>query len=491
MLFTEPTFLFLFFPLLLWLYWGCPSSLRNGVLALASLIFYAWGEKEYTIIILVSILLNYLVGLAVAPQLSPTVRKTALILGVVANLGLLAFFKYANFFVDNLNALLIPLGSAPIELAPIHLPIGISFFTFQSMSYVIDVYRGHAGIQKNLLNLGLYVSLFPQLIAGPIVRYESIASQIANRFTNVILFASGVRRFIIGLGKKMIIANAVAYPADQIFSLPSDELTTSLAWLGIICYTLQIYFDFSGYSDMAIGLGRMFGFEFLENFRYPYISRSVTDFWRRWHISLSTWFRDYLYIPLGGNRISQGRTYFNLVSVFFLCGLWHGANWGFVVWGLYHGAFLVVERAGFRKILEKTIPLVQHLYAMIIVMIGWVFFRVATGPHNHENLLGYALNYCGAMLGINNGSNSPRSVAEYFNPYLLIIILIGILGATPFYQWIRSTPSQYLQKQDKPLKSKWYSIGATLMMCYLLSVLLYSILLIASDSYNPFIYFQF
>lgn len=490
MLFTEPAFFFLFLPLLLWLYWICPNLLRNGLLALASLIFYAVGEKEYTLIILTSILLNYVIGLCVDPKRSPTMRKTALILGIVANLGLLAFFKYANFFVNNVNYLLTYFNVAQIELSQIHLPIGISFFTFQSMSYVIDVYRRHVTPQKNLLNLGLYVSLFPQLIAGPIVRYESIASEIVKRSTSVRLFASGIRRFIIGLGKKMIIANTVAYPADQIFNLPSNELTISLAWLGIICYTLQIYFDFSGYSDMAIGLGRMFGFHFLENFRYPYISRSVTDFWRRWHISLSTWFRDYLYIPLGGNRISPKKTYFNLVTVFFLCGLWHGANWGFIIWGLYHGAFLAIERAGFRKVIEKAMPLIQHLYAMVIVMIGWVFFRVATGPHNHDNLLAYGLQYCGAMLGINS-SNSFRSVAEYSNFYLIIIIFIGLLGSTPFYQWCCSKLSQYPQEPEPSLNRKWGRVGKTLITIYLLCVLFYSVILIASDSYNPFIYFQF
>ncbi|MBR8828395.1 MAG: MBOAT family protein [Gomphosphaeria aponina SAG 52.96 = DSM 107014] len=359
------------------------------------------------------------------------------------------------------------------------------------MSYIIDVYRDQTKTQKNWLNLVLYISLFPQLIAGPIVRYETIAAQIINRFTSVSLFGSGIRRFIIGLGKKMIIANTVAYSADQIFNLPSEELTTPIAWLGIICYTLQIYFDFSGYSDMAIGLGRMFGFHFLENFRYPYISRSVTEFWRRWHISLSTWFRDYLYIPLGGNRISQKRTYFNLVIVFFLCGLWHGANWGFIFWGIYHGAFIVVERTRWSKMIEKTIPLIQHLYALIVVMIGWVFFRVATDPPSPDNILGYALQYCGAMLGISNASNSPRSLAEYANFYLLMIICIGLLGATPFYQWIRVAPARYLHQRGQYFNSQWRAVGETIMIIYLLFLLLYSIMLIASDSYNPFIYFQF
>ena len=491
MLFTEPTFIFLFLPVLLWLYRICPNSLRNYLLALASLIFYAWGEKEYTAIILLSILLNYFFGLALVPTFTQKIRKTALIAGIVANLCLLAFFKYANFLVDNVNVLLKYLGTTPLELPSIHLPIGISFFTFQSISYLIDVYRAHVTPQKSLLNLGLYISLFPQLIAGPIVRYETISAEITNRQTTASLLASGIRRFIIGLGKKMIIANAVAYPAERIFSLPSSELTASIAWLGIICYTLQIYFDFSGYSDMAIGLGKMFGFNFLENFYYPYIARSITDFWRRWHISLSSWFRDYLYIPLGGNRVSVGRTYFNLMIVFLLCGFWHGANWGFIFWGFYHGVFLVVERGGFGKLIEKMPLFLQHLYAMFFVAIGWVFFRVATNPSEGENSLIYGLKYCGAMLGVYRNQDSFRSVAEYANSYLGIAIAIGLLGATPFYRWIFASVPQSVGQSKHATHPQHFAIAETIKIAYLFFVLSYSILLIASDSYNPFIYFQF
>lgn len=490
MLFTEPTFLFLFLPVLLWLYRGCPKSLRNALLAFASLVFYAWGEKEYTVVILLSIILNYGFGLCVSPSRSAKFRKIALILGITINLGMLAFFKYANFILDNLNGLLEPLGMTPIELDPVYLPVGISFFTFQSMSYVIDVYRCEVKPQKNLLTLGLYVSLFPQLIAGPIVRYADVCAEIADRSASIKNFASGSRRFIIGLGKKMIIANTVAWPADRIFALPGDELSTSLAWLGAICYTLQIYFDFSGYSDMAIGLGKMFGFNFLENFQYPYIARSITDFWRRWHISLSSWFRDYLYIPLGGNRVSRLRTYLNLMTVFLLCGLWHGANWGFVVWGLYHGLFLVIERSGFRKVLEKTTPILQHAYTISTVMFGWVFFRVATGPHAHDNILGYGIRYCMAMWGL-NGAESPRAIAEYFDPYLLVIIIIGIIGATPIYKWLSSRMTGSARELEGLKVSSWSVAGEIVGSVYLLLVLFYSSILIASNSYNPFIYFQF
>lgn len=482
MLFTEPLFIFFFFPLLIWFYLIIPREFKNLLLLVFSILFYAIGEKEYTVIMLFSITINYILALFVASKHSQKQRKIFFILAILINLGLLIFFKYANFFVNNLNILLQFLGNNPIELAPIHLPIGISFFTFQAMSYVIDVYRQEVKEQKNLLNVGLYVSLFPQLIAGPIVRYETIATEINERFVNRKMFAEGIQRFILGLGKKMIIANTVAYPADQIFSLPSSELTMTIAWLGIICYTLQIYFDFSGYSDMAIGLGKMFGFHFCENFNYPYIAKSVTDFWRRWHISLSTWFRDYLYIPLGGNRISPQRTYLNLIIVFVLCGLWHGANWGFIFWGLYHGFFLVLERLGWNKIIAKMIPLFQHCYTMLTVMIGWVFFRIATQPNGHDNLFIHGLKYCGAMFGLHN-QDSFRSLAEYSNHYLFMIILVGVFASTPIYN--------YFNNSFHFMTNQWSLWQEIVIKMYLFLILIFCSFLIASDSYNPFIYFQF
>ena len=349
MLFTEPTFLFLFLPVLLGLYFVTFSRVHgaygNWLLLAASLIFYAKGGGAFTWLMLGSIAFNYWMAIGV-DRLRGTPHAGRLLAAAVAvNLVVLGVFKYANFFADNVNSLLLVAGVHPIVIPRVLLPIGISFFTFHAISYVVDVYRRDATAQKSPVHAALYLLLFPQLIAGPIIRYRDIADQLARRVVTLDDFACGVRRFVIGLAKKVLIANVVAGPADRIFAMPFAQLSAAHAWLGVVCYTLQIYFDFSGYSDMAIGLGRMFGFRFPENFRWPYIADSVQEFWRRWHMSLSTWFRDYLYVPLGGNRVSPGRTYVNLVTVFFLCGLWHGASWNFVIWGLWHGAFLVIERA--------------------------------------------------------------------------------------------------------------------------------------------------
>ena len=342
MLFTEPTFLFLFLPVLLALYFITRSrehgAYGNWLLLVASVVFYATGGGSFTWLMLGSIAFNYWMAILVSRN------QRWLPFAIAVNLTVLGVFKYANFFADNINALLRMAGGQPIAVPRVLLPIGISFFTFHAISYVVDVHRRDATAQKSPVHAALYLLLFPQLIAGPIIRYRDIADQLARRLVTVDDFGYGVRRFIIGLAKKVLVANVVAGPADRIFAMPVAELSAGHAWLGLTCYTLQIYFDFSGYSDMAIGLGRMFGFRFPENFRWPYIADSVQEFWRRWHISLSTWFRDYLYIPLGGNRVSPARRYVNLVTVFFLCGLWHGASWNFVIWGLWHGTFLVIER---------------------------------------------------------------------------------------------------------------------------------------------------
>ena len=342
MLFTEPTFLFLFLPVLLALYFATFSrehaKYGNWLLLVASVIFYAKGGGAFTWLMLGSITFNYWMAIAVDRGRASGRAKPILAAAIAVNLIVLGVFKYANFFADNVNTLFLLLHVQPVVVPRVLLPIGISFFTFHAISYVVDVYRRDATAQKSPVHAALYLLLFPQLIAGPIIRYRDLADQLARRIVTLDDFAEGVRRFVVGLAKKVLIANMVAGPADKMFALPFSELSAAHAWLGLICYTLQIYFDFSGYSDMAIGLGRMFGFRFPENFRWPYIADSVQDFWRRWHISLSTWFRDYLYVPLGGNRVSPARTYGNLVAVFFLCGLWHGASWNFVIWGLFHGA---------------------------------------------------------------------------------------------------------------------------------------------------------
>ncbi|MCB1615707.1 MAG: MBOAT family protein [Pseudomonadales bacterium] len=403
MLFSSSTFIFLFLPACLLAYYGiaCPLKrysgidFRNAFLLFASLVFYAWGEVFYVLLMIASITVHYVFGLLICYFRSrQPLARSLLVFAVSTNLLSLCFFKYANFIADNLNLLLEFTDMPVITIGSVHLPLGISFFTFQAMSYVIDVYRNEAPVQKNPFNIALYIALFPQLIAGPIVRYHDVALQINDRESAYNLFFSGMRRFILGLAKKMLIANTLGEVADQIFALSGNELSTPVAWLGIICYALQIYFDFSAYSDMAIGLGRMFGFRFLENFNYPYISASVQEFWRRWHISLSSWFRDYLYIPLGGSRVAPWRIYFNLCLVFFLCGLWHGASWNFVIWGLIHGAFLVIERLGFDKILQRLWRPVRHCYTLLVVLVGWVFFRAET--------LDTSLHYTKTLMGLSS-----------------------------------------------------------------------------------------
>ena len=343
LLFSSPLFLFVFLPILLGLYALAGPRYRNLVLLTASLLFYVWGEGAYVLVMIAIIAINFGLGRRVEMLAGRDRAKITVAVAVAVNLGLLIAFKYSNFLVDQLNVVLGALRGPHLKLSPVHLPLGISFFTFHAISYVVDIHR-HKTQGGKPLDFALYMTLFPHSIAGPIVRYGDIAGQIAGRVITTAGFAEGIRRFIIGLAKKMLVANTVAVAADAIFALPGGELNFSLAWLGVACYTLQIYFDFSGYSDMAIGLAKLFGIDFLENFNYPYSARSITEFWRRWHISLSSWFRDYLYIPLGGNRCGRVRNYLNLISVFFLCGLWHGASWTFAAWGLFHGAFLVLER---------------------------------------------------------------------------------------------------------------------------------------------------
>jgi len=409
----------------------------------------------------------------------------------------LGIFKYANFFADNINALLLALSVRPVAVPRVLLPIGISFFTFHAISYVVDVYRRDATAQKSPVHAALYLLLFPQLIAGPIIRYRDLADQLARRLVTIDDFAYGVRRFVVGLGKKVLIANVVAGPADQIFGMPFGELSAAHAWLGLVCYTLQIYFDFSGYSDMAIGLGRMFGFRFPENFRWPYIAATITDFWRRWHVSLSTWFRDYLYIPLGGNRVSAARRYRNLITVFFLCGLWHGASWNFVIWGLWHGTFLVIERItsnrgerGARR--ERQIsaisalsavksgvlawPIWPHVYTMLVVMVGWVFFRAETLPG--------ALAFLKAMSGTTAAAPTPYTVWWYLTPELWLALAAGAVGSAP---WVPALSAR-LARVERPRLAWGVDLLGT---ATLMALLVASILSMSARTYNPFIYFRF
>ncbi len=378
MIFSSITFLFFFLPGVLLLVFATPQRLRNFLLLLASLLFYAWGEGIYLLALLASIFINFLCGQLLASREDRRSAKAILIFGIVLNIAMLAFFKYANFIADNLNPLLLSLQLPKLTLAAIHRPIGISFFTFQAISYLVDISRRQVKPAKNPLDFALYLSFFPVILAGPILRYPQIADDLHSRHRSIQGFAEGAQRFILGLGKKVLLANPLALIADQIFALPGRELSPSLAWLAALCYTLQIYFDFSGYSDMAIGIGRLFGFHLPENFNYPYISRSIREFWRRWHISLSSWLRDYLYIPLGGSRQGTIRTFLNLLLVFLLCGLWHGASWTFILWGLYHGFFLVMERSRLEQWRQRLWPPLQQAQTLLVIMIGWVLFRSET-----------------------------------------------------------------------------------------------------------------
>ena len=490
MLFSSILFLFFFLPLVVAGYYIVRKEFRNYFLLLASLIFYAWDEPIFVLIMLISVLFNYIFAMTIEKIRGTSIKKgkeIIMTLCVVFNIGLLAFYKYANFITDNINILLQAIDMHTISLEKISLPIGISFFTFQAMSYVIDVYRKDVVAQKNPLNVALYISLFPQLIAGPIVRYHDVANQILQRYVDPEKFASGIKRFITGLGKKVLIANTVGLAADKIFAIPAEHLTFTLSWLGIICYTLQIYFDFSGYSDMAIGLGRMFGFEFLENFNYPYISRSIREFWRRWHISLTSWFRDYVYFPLGGNRHGSLRTYSNLIIVFFITGLWHGASWTFIIWGLWHGFFLMIERTSLGKILGSLWMPFQYLYTMAIVMIGWVLFRSDT--------FSYTISFLRAMVGMGNGSGIEYNVNLYWNNGLYIAILLGIIFSTDITYRIGEIFKIRFLKIDNTIKKTtqnvYFYVTSYMSIAIHLCILILSSFSLASGTHNPFIYFRF
>lgn len=476
MVFASPLFLFAFLPATLAAYFALPRRFRNGVLLIASLAFYAWGEARYVPLILASVAFNWWMGLRIAEASASDARKRWLALAVTGNIATLALFKYANFAAANVDTLAPIFGIGPVSLAEIPLPLGISFFTFHAISYVVDVYKRNADAQKSIPTFALYILLFPQLIAGPIIRFRDIAAQLVARDTRRADFAYGVRRFTLGLGKKVLIANTLGASADAIFALPAAELTAPLAWLGLVCYTLQIYFDFSGYSDMAIGLMRMFGFRILENFNYPYVSRSIREFWRRWHISLSNWFRDYLYIPLGGNRHGASRAYLNLIIVFVLCGLWHGASWPFVLWGIWHGVFLVAERAGLDKPIARN-ALLGHVYALAAVMGGWVLFRC--------NSLAHAGDYYAALLGATRADPLRHPLAQHLNGLVATTLVLAIVFATPLARRIGAWRDRLAAAPGR---------GAAVLtadVLWLALVFAASSATLAAGTYNPFIYFRF
>ena len=471
MVFSSLIFLFIFLPLVLGIYYFLPKKFGNHILLVFSLFFYAWGEPVYILLMIFSVIINFYFGSWIhSSQEKGHGKKLAMAVSVSCNLLLLGSFKYLAFTMENMNLLLKLFSQPELTVINLKLPIGISFYTFHAISYLVDIYRKNSKYQDNIYTLGLYLALFPQLVAGPIIRYHYIEHQLDenNRNATVDSFSAGIKRFILGLGKKMLIANQLGEFADIIFNIPPGQLGFTTAWIGAICYTLQIYFDFSGYSCMAIGLGKMFGFDFPENFNYPYISTSIQDFWRRWHITLSSWFRDYVYIPLGGNRAGQVRLYMNQVTVFFLCGLWHGASWTFVIWGLYHGFFLVLHRTKAGFYYDRMHVSLKRVFTMIVVIFGWVFFRSETLPQ--------ALHFIKAMTGFQSGP------VIYPGDMRLVVFfcIVGAIGSVPMYSVL---------KLEERLE-KYASLRLTQEAFIMIVMLLCTVQLIVS-TYNPFIYFRF
>ncbi|MBE5943304.1 MAG: MBOAT family protein [Lachnospiraceae bacterium] len=478
MVFSNSVFLFVFLPLVVLGYYLIRHELRNYWLLAVSIVFYAWNEPSFTYILIASIIINY-IGALLIDKLK--FKKLMLFLTMAANLGVLFYFKYFNFAVDIFNRFF----DRNLQFAEVILPIGISFFTFQGMSYVVDVYRQDVLAQTNPFKLGMYISMFPQLVAGPIVRYKDIAAEIESRKVDMEDLAYGVQRFIIGLFKKIIIADNMAVMADAIFKLDPILNSVPMAWLGIVSYTLQIFFDFAGYSDMAIGLGRMFGFHFLENFNYPYISKSITEFWRRWHMSLSTFFRDYVYIPLGGNR---KHVYLNVAIVFLLTGIWHGAAFAFIFWGIWHGFFNIMEKL-IKDVKKKKgvveeentkkdakyylISALQHIYTMAVVMVGWVFFRAPGMTHG--------FNYLKSMFGLHNPEVSAYNVWLYLNKWSLLIMILALFMCTPIFKKLYGVAKKKINE----------NILIPIKYLVLLGALLLCVLQVASNTYSAFIYFQF
>lgn len=468
MLFSSMTFLFVFMPLVMAVYFLSKKEIRNYVLLIASIIFYAWGEPRYLAIMIITILVNYAGAILLDKHYSSRQRLWIVSLTIVLDLSFLFYFKYFNFVVDNINGVL----ATDFQLLDVIMPIGISFYTFQAMSYLIDVYRREVPAQKDVYKLALYIVLFPQLVAGPIVKYHDVCEQIDNRtieFKNVII---GFKRFITGLAKKVLIANTLAEVVDKIFAQAPENLTTGVSWLGAVAYCLQLYYDFSGYSDMAIGLGLMFGFRFLENFNYPYISKSITEFWRRWHISLATWFKLYLYIPLGGNRKGAVRTYWNLFAVFLVTGIWHGAAWSYVAWGIWNGIFIVIERFfGLDK--DKNdrwyVSTAKHVYAFFAIVWGMIIFRAES--------LSYAYEYICRMLHIDVTKHLPDYDYGVNNKFAIMLI-VGLICAMPVCRNLI-----YIKYERK--------VQRTLVNIWLFLLFFWSTISLAASTYNPFIYFRF
>ena len=468
MLFSSIVFLFTFLPAVMILYYLLPVRFRNVILLLASLVFYAWGEPVYLFLMLLSILFNYFSGLDIARNLQDKrAAKRSLVFNLIINLAVLGFFKYEGFVLDTLNGIL------PVHISyhALPLPIGISFYTFQILSYIIDVYRGNVKVQTNLPNFALYVTMFPQLIAGPIVQYADVDEQLASREVSRTKFGEGSMYFIRGLAKKVLLANTSGMIFTEVSGLAKGNIAVMTAWLGAFAYMFQIYFDFSGYSDMAIGLGKMFGFEFNMNFNYPYVSKSITEFWRRWHISLSSWFRDYVYIPLGGNRVSKIKHIRNLLIVWFLTGLWHGAAWNFVAWGLYYGVILIIEKYLLSPVRDRLPDIVRHIYSIVLVVIGWVLF--------FSSSFGQAADYIRVMFGAGAHGFADRE-SMYLLTSNLILWLILIFGSTPLVHF----------RYEHMLRTKKWNTTIINSVVYA-ALFIVCIAYLVTETYNPFLYFRF
>ena len=464
MVFSSIIFMFTFLPIILVTYYLSPRKLKNFILLLGSLVFYAWGEPIYIILMILTIVINYVLALLIKNQKG---RRKIFILTLVLNVGMLGFFKYYDFIVGNINSIF----SLNIQYNNLSLPIGISFYTFQTISYIVDVYLNKVKVQKNIISFATYISMFLQLVAGPIVKYTDINDKLEKRKESIDEFGYGIERFIAGLGKKVLLANNIGYLWSVISVLDINNISVATSWIGIAAYTFQIYFDFSGYSDMAIGLGHMFGFTFKENFKYPYISKSVTEFWRRWHISLSTWFKEYVYIPLGGNREGIKKQCRNLMIVWTLTGLWHGASYNFIIWGMYYGVILIIEKFIIGRYIKNLPTIFRRIYTLVIVMVGWVFFGM--------NTLYEALNYLKVMFFI-SGNTIIDNTALYYLSTNIILFIILIIASTPM--------PAYIVKKVKSYNSItcYTMIGAVNIL-----ILIIATAYLLSSTYNPFIYFRF
>ncbi|NLI82992.1 MAG: MBOAT family protein [Deltaproteobacteria bacterium] len=503
MVFSSIACLFFFLPITLAIHFFPWNRWRNGTLLLLSFVFYAWGETEQLLILPISILVNYLLGLGISltdrlqeksaqsalPETAKAYkfvpsfpRKLCLACGILFNVGLLVCYKYSGFLAENLNPLLVKLDLEAMAVSSVRAPLGISFFTFHALSYLVDIFRQKASSLKNPLDLALYFSFFPKVLAGPIVEYQDARQDLGGRWITQEGFLKGVERFVAGLGKKVLIANPLAAVADKIFGISADQLTFGVAWLGILCFTLQIFYDFAGYTDMAIGVGRMLGFRLPENFNYPYASQSVRDFWRRWHISLSRWLRDYLYIPLGGNRCGLPRQYVNLITVFLVCGLWHGASWNFVVWGMWYGLFLVLERTRVGSVLALSPRPCRHLYTLLVVIVGWVFFRSET--------LSVSLAFLKAMAALGDGVDPKYSAGLFLNNEVILCLLVGTLLSIPPKTW-RNAASWLFPALDGLTGDRWNLGFRSAYAAFLSLLFLLSCMSVAGGTHKAFIYSKF